>query len=255
MKTTTRSILFSILMALVAIPASAQRTPRCNVGADPVNANREPSSFEEVIINPADKVITYKSGSGRDVTCNLEAGVPVVINKETGFAVWVYGCGNDIVEPTNWRPKRMPGLQGPPGPQGPKGDPGTSVDQAEFRRYVNAEIRKLDDEWTEDLNKLRLELDPRKKSWFGRHYDELLTVASAVGIGVGMYALLHDKDKHSHERPHREPPPDPKGPGVVTDGSVVTCEATSFPNTCPGSGLPPNVTTGGKRGFGFSFKF
>jgi len=101
-----------ILVALLAItpcaPALNAQTPRCNVGANPVNSSRQPTADEEIVNNPADRAISYGSGSSGhpDVYCVLQAGVPVVINKDTGVAKWVYGCGNPIR--TMWFPKRVP---------------------------------------------------------------------------------------------------------------------------------------------------
>ena len=116
-----------LLIGACATVVSAQTTPhtalpRCNVGADPVNASRQPTTNEEVVSNPADQRITYKSGNGLDVTCILQAGVPVVVDKTTGVAGWVYGCGNPISTP--WAPKRTPStpiadaIRGLPGKDG-----------------------------------------------------------------------------------------------------------------------------------------
>ena len=101
-------ILVVLMATYPCIPATAQNAtpPRCNVGADPVNKDRQPTAGEEIIPNPADKSIVYGSGNGHDVSCTLQAGVPVVINKTTGAAVWVYGCGNPIR--TLWVPKHLP---------------------------------------------------------------------------------------------------------------------------------------------------
>jgi len=122
--------LFFVFCAKVSAqtPTRQSALPRCNVGADPVNASRQPTANEEVVANPADQKLTYKSGNGRYVTCILQAGVPVVVDKTTGIAGWVYGCGNPISTP--WAPKRMPptpiadtlrGLPGIPGLPGKDG--------------------------------------------------------------------------------------------------------------------------------------
>jgi len=127
------TLFFAILLGTSAL--QAQRTtkpvhtvPRCNVGADPVDRNRQPTAGQVVIINPTDYQMKYKSGSGKEVECILPIGAPVVVDKATGKALWVFGCGNDIL--TNWFPKRPPadagpqglqGLQGPPGPAGRDG--------------------------------------------------------------------------------------------------------------------------------------
>src|SRR5450830_1802756 len=96
------------LALLGAANAEAQRVtiPRCNVGADPVNRDRQPTVNEEIVTNPADQVITMKSGNGSTITCNLQAGAPVAADKKTGVVVWVYGCGNDVL--TYWIIKRPP---------------------------------------------------------------------------------------------------------------------------------------------------
>lgn len=131
-----RPFAIAVLALLLGLPASieAQNLPRCNVGADPVNPNRQLTADEELVSNPADKAIRYESGQGRrSVACILQAGVPVVVDKATGIAKWVYGCGNDILTP--WAPKRpsalvradpvgIAGAVGPTGPTGPQGEQG-----------------------------------------------------------------------------------------------------------------------------------
>lgn len=96
---------FAVAQALQRVP-SIRSLPRCPVGTDPVDKDRQPAVDEEIVINPADQQIKYESGNGKSVDCVLQAGVPVVVNKETGIAKWVYGCGNDILSP--WSPKRAP---------------------------------------------------------------------------------------------------------------------------------------------------
>ena len=117
------AVLVALMVIMPSTPALAQ-TARCNVGADPVNKDRQPTTDEQVIPNPADQKIVYESGNGRDVNCTLQAGVPVVVDKSTGVAKWVYGCGNGIK--SFWVPKRLPPTGLPPmqGLKGDKGDPG-----------------------------------------------------------------------------------------------------------------------------------
>ena len=114
-----------VVVTMYALPGETQTRarviPRCNVGADPVDMTRQPTRGEEVINNPADQRIMYESGSGHSVECILQAGVPVVINKDTGIAVWVYGCGNNILTP--WKPKHPLVAESLPGPRGLQGIP------------------------------------------------------------------------------------------------------------------------------------
>jgi len=194
---TMATLLFALAVGFS--PAEAQTTyPRCNVGADPVNINRQPTADEEVVINPADKVITYKSGNGRNVTCTLQAGVPVVINKTTGVAVWVFGCGNDIVPPS-WTPKKIQGLMGPQGPQGPMGPAGPRGPQG--------------------LDGMDFTPPSSDGSWCGTTCHWLLGGAAILGIGVAV---------GEHNNWWRG---DHKGLEVTTDDVTVIC--TGFP--CPGA--------------------
>ncbi len=104
--------------------AQAASINRCNVGADPVNKNRQINpETEALVINAADQKITYGSGNGKDVTCIAYPGVPVVVDKATGKALWVYGCGNPVR--SDWFPKPAPlmiaGLAGRDGRDGKDG--------------------------------------------------------------------------------------------------------------------------------------
>lgn len=121
-----RLIVVLAALALFSFRAEAQKNPpRCNIGADPVNPNRQLADDEETVVNPTDKTITMVDGHSRKVYCTLPMGAPVVVKKATGIAVWVWGCGNDLLT-VGWIPKRFSlmgpiGATGAMGPQGERG--------------------------------------------------------------------------------------------------------------------------------------
>ena len=206
---------FALAETQVWAQPAPKTLPRCNVGADPVQADRQPTSDEEVVVNPADHVVRYKSGNGTTVTCRLEAGVPVVVSKTTGLALWVYGCGNDIVS-TSWKPKQPTegwgrvgpvGLTGPTGPQGEQGIPGSPGSQGIAPAPVMPSAKDY---------KVRSRGHGKRNAVIGA----AIIVGTAVAIG-------------NHNNWFRGGTKG-KVPGVTTDSVRVTkCIATSYPNNCP----------------------
>lgn len=80
--------------------------PACRIGYDPVNPDRQPDWNSECLVKSTiEKRIKMNTRSGRVIECNLGKLVPVVIDKTTGIAKWILGCGNDILEPNNWIPE------------------------------------------------------------------------------------------------------------------------------------------------------
>jgi hypothetical protein len=189
-------ILVTIVAIILCVPLNAQ-TPRCNVGADPVNKDRVLTVDEEVVINPADQSIVYGSGNGRNVSCIIQAGVPVVIDRATGKAKWVYGCGNPIVTP--WIPKRIP-LPETPTPQTPEAPaPATSSSSLPPVEINNINNIMLPPTPVADVpvpsGRVTNNYGPYSTGWScGRGCKTIFGVAILVGVVGGVYAATRGHD-------------------------------------------------------------
>jgi len=213
----TRLAVAALLILGFAQVEAQKNLPRCNVGADPVNKDRQLVEGEELAINSADQKIRYETRGGDAVTCILQPGVPVAVDKITGVAKWVYGCGNNILTP--FTPKRMSlhgerGEAGPPGPTGPQGIQGTPGSAGRNGR----------DAILPDYSRIPSDDYVVRRGGGLPGWAWALIGAGAVAAGYGIYELVDDNGHHG-------------GPPHVTSDSAVVhtekCVATGVPNNCP----------------------
>jgi hypothetical protein len=76
----------------------------CRLGADPVDASRQPDWGAECVVKSPAMPVTMMTGSGRQVRCLIPPLTPVVVDRGTGIAKWVLACGNPLIQPPNWVP-------------------------------------------------------------------------------------------------------------------------------------------------------
>src|SRR3989344_6462538 len=95
----TRLAVAALLILGFAQVEAQKNLPRCNVGADPVNKDRQLVEGEELAINSADQKIRYETRGGGAVTCILQPGGPVAVDKINRGAQSGYWWGYNILTP------------------------------------------------------------------------------------------------------------------------------------------------------------
>ncbi len=73
------------------------KIPNCNVGANPVDANRMIGPTEALYVLSEDTPVTYADRSNKSVSCTLKRGEEIVYDTTGQRQPWVKRCGNPIV--------------------------------------------------------------------------------------------------------------------------------------------------------------
>ncbi|MCX7589368.1 MAG: hypothetical protein N2Z85_00290 [Patescibacteria group bacterium] len=97
---------FLIVFSSFAQEGQEKKVPICQLGNDPADIYRRIDWEKESILRPLQQQkVKMTTGSGRVVECILPRLTPVVVEKSTGVARWILGCGNQIISPTKWIPE------------------------------------------------------------------------------------------------------------------------------------------------------
>lgn len=98
--------LLSCLFVSFCFSVFADQKKMCQLGQDPADSSRLIDWNKECIVKPiGEKHIRMSTGSGKIVECFLPPLTPVVVEKNTGLATWIFGCGNEILQPKDWMPQ------------------------------------------------------------------------------------------------------------------------------------------------------
>jgi len=193
---------------------AAQMLGWCRLGADPVDATRQPNWGAECVVKSPAMPVTMMTGSGRQVRCLLPPLTPVVVDRQNGAAKWVLACGNPILSPANWVPQgtRICGPEQPAQTAAPAPAPAPSQTQpvtpTEVR--VGGEIQVVH---SGEIRHVHENLPPApapapapqpKKGWWARNAKWVLPVAIAAGAGAAV-ALTRGGQKTIQYQPL--PPP------------------------------------------------
>lgn len=101
-----KTIFFIFVFFSCAFAFSQEKKNFCRLGEDPADPDRRVDWTRECIIKPAaPQLVKMSTGSGKPVGCILPRLTPVVVEKTTGVARWILGCGNQILQPNNWVPQ------------------------------------------------------------------------------------------------------------------------------------------------------
>jgi hypothetical protein len=194
-------ILFFIFFSCVFAQEKKNVVPVCQLGRDPVEPDRTIDWTRECLAKPKSGAnIIMTTGSGRQVKCFLPPLTPVVVDKSTGVAQWILGCGNKILAPSAWVPDgpKQCGLEQQaiqPKAQEVIIQPGTLRVEKEIihRIEVGGEIRhthsgEIISRQEQTLPKeLPAELPAQKKSWWQKNRKWVIPLAIA-GAAAGGYA-------------------------------------------------------------------
>lgn len=100
-----KKLLFIFIFFSCAL-SFAQEKKVCRLGEDPADPARRVDWTRECIVRPAaEQLVKMSTGSGKPVDCFLPRFTPIVVEKSSGIARWVLGCGNQILQPTSWVPQ------------------------------------------------------------------------------------------------------------------------------------------------------
>lgn len=98
-------LLFSFFVFFCVSVFAEQKKTMCQLGQDPADPHRLLDWDRECIIkSSAPQRVKMSTASGKVVECVLPPLTPVVVDRSSGKASWVFGCGNTILEP-NWVPQ------------------------------------------------------------------------------------------------------------------------------------------------------
>jgi hypothetical protein len=191
-------------------PAAQQAKPAaqtlgwCRLGADPVDATRQPNWATECVIKAPATPVTMMTGSGKQVRCILPPLTPVVVDRGTGMARWVLACGNPILSPANWVPQgtRICGPEPAQPAVAPTSAPAASTTPAqvhlegEVRHVQSGEVRVVHEGTVRLVHEHESVPSPEpapapapapspqpKKGWWSRNWRWVVPVAVAAGAG------------------------------------------------------------------------
>lgn len=201
-----------------------QKKAICQLGQDPENPLRVIDWQKECIVKSAVmQQVKMSTGSGKIVDCTLPSLTPVVINKTTGVAEWILGCGNTIVEPNSWVPKGIKmcapemfldktegekQIQIPLVPSNIEGRFSHQVDvSGEIRHIHSGEIimKKQKDQST-SVNISLPTISKKSNSWWDKNRKWVIPIAIIGGAAIG-YASTKGGEKFNTVYYQPLPPP------------------------------------------------
>ncbi|MGC8776193.1 MAG: hypothetical protein ACP5QN_02695 [Minisyncoccia bacterium] len=219
-----KTILLFLLVFCAYAFALAQEKNYCRIGQDPADPDKKIDWAEECLVKASKEVkIIMTTGSGRQVSCILPPLTPVVVEKSTGVAKWIYNCGNKIISPSEWIPDGVKQCGPEPQPQIQnalqeikeiKLQPGTLRVEGEIthRVEVGGEIRHTHSGEVNIVNieerKVPQKNEPLayKKSWWQKNRKWLIPFAIG-GAAAGGYAAARGKKNSSTVYYQPLPPP------------------------------------------------
>jgi len=196
-------IVFLFLFSACAFGQAQAAQPKpalnwCQLGADPVDSTRQPDWAAECVVKAASTPVTMLAGSGRRVECLIPPLTPVVVDRQSGVARWIFQCGNPILEPANWVPQG-PKICGPEQPVQPAAAPAPAAPQTpapvtsaemlvsgELRVVHGGEIRHVHETLTPPPAQVSVPETQPRKGWWAKNWKWIVPVAIAAGAGAAV---------------------------------------------------------------------
>lgn len=209
-----------VFFVLFICALSAQTKKICQLGMDPVDVKKVlDRSTEAVVKIGSHQEVLMGTGSGRKVRCILPPGTPVVVEKSSGVARWIFNCGNPISEPQNWIPQggvrvdfeqvSQPAQRvvDQPAPQPALSQPQRV--EVEVRHGGQIDVRHSGEVIVRPAETQPVEAPPApRKSWWQRNRKWVIPFAIA-GAAAGGYAAAKNSRGREPQPVYYQPLPPP----------------------------------------------